>query len=115
VTQRRGPIGALFATINRDHFGGRLPAYRVRRVRRVPGTPEGPGCPDGLGRAATREIFIAHDLNPVDERAVLLHEMCHAATVGVDQDPHGAAFKAECGRLARRGEGPRLWIMAKRK
>jgi hypothetical protein len=41
--------------------------------------------------------------------------MCHAATVGVDQDPHGAAFKAECGRLARRGEGPRLWIMAKRK
>lgn len=81
MRRRRRSLIALFETLNRSHFAGRLPDYSCRRW--------GSGSlfaaakrPIRLGvhRGLDREIRIAGSLPERLERQVLLHEMCHAAT-----------------------------------
>ncbi len=84
----------LFAALNRLHWRGRLPAYRVRRAR----------LKAQLGYCDDRKrlIVLRSDLTGRALRQVLLHEMCHIG----DPSPqrHGPRFRRKLERLTRRGE-----------
>jgi SprT-like family len=114
---------ALFAEYNRRYWGGRLPAYSVRRV----------SLPDGivghcdvkrriiflstaptLSVAETERVFAGESIKkkwkkatqPMNrhERRVLLHEMCHAAVRSGCLSAHNARWRREMERLADAGE-----------
>jgi hypothetical protein len=109
-SRQRPSLTALFAVLNRTHFGGRLPRYTVRRIPLTVDimlTRELTGLslvPHHLGYCNARllEIRIINRLRPVIEREVLLHEMCHAATADESQAgmQHGPLWRQEMCRLA---------------
>jgi hypothetical protein len=95
---RRKPLGEFYDALNLTHFGGTLPAYECRRW--------GPrikyGCVVNYRKLGYcwppgRVIRVMGMLPDDQERQVLLHEMCHAATPG---DGHGPRWLAEMRRLA---------------
>jgi hypothetical protein len=115
-TQRQ-PLRRLYAELNRRFFDGHLPTYRVRRApfadpwmdafRRGSGgrrlrQPRRRWA-DRLGDcdSAAQCIRVSDSLSADEERRVLLHEMCHAATPG---DDHGPRWCQMMRRLAEQGE-----------
>ena len=120
MRQPRRRLSEVFSALNWRYFDGQLPHYRVRRarladpdmdemrreLRRLRG--QRPWRPrrrwaDLLGdcHVAARCIRVSDALSSEDERRVLLHEMCHAATPG---DGHGRHWCREMRRLAKLGE-----------
>jgi hypothetical protein len=102
--QRGGNLTALYNVLNRTHFQGALPRYRVRREPLPPG-PREPGASVEAGHCWSNRalIVIGYGLSPRQERRILLHEMAHVATLESLQ-PHGPAFQRELLRLADLGE-----------
>ncbi len=84
----------LYDELNRLHWRGRLPAYRIRRA---PLKAQVGYCDD-----RKRLIVLRSDLSGSALRQVLLHEMCHIG----DPSPqrHGPRFRRKLERLIRRGE-----------
>ncbi len=85
----------LFDVLNRQHWRGRLPRYRVRFCmfrHRV----------DGHTYNLTQTILLLNGLGPRRLRRALLHEMCH---IGPELwDAHGPRWLRKIERLIRRGE-----------
>jgi hypothetical protein len=94
---RPPPPTSLYQALNRTHWGGRLPVYRVRRDRQVVRSE----CAWGLCDHRKRLIRLAPELVGDRLREVLLHEMVH---VRVPDEDHGPRFRRELARLVRRGE-----------
>jgi hypothetical protein len=107
----------LYGELNRRHWRGRLPRYRVLRVERMPARRHGV---DGefLGYAdhVSRTVLVKGILADDEFRATLLHEMAHVAVehlldehgcapgwVPVDGN-HGERWRAEVARLVAAGE-----------
>jgi hypothetical protein len=111
---RRPQLQVLYLELNRLFFRGRLPHYRVRRARlmdpwmdakrsvlRIWRTQRRWGDRLGDCDLDARCIRVSNALFSKEERRVLLHEMCHAATPGAG---HGQAWCNEMRRLAKEGE-----------
>ena len=108
----RRPLATLFADLNRSHFGGRLPPYRVLRVRSM-GRAKAIGDgwivqTAGECNPRRRTIRILDVLPAEVERRSLLHEMAHAF-VG-RRGGHGRAWRAMMQRLA--VEHGETWALA---
>ena len=76
----------LFADLNGQYFGGRLPQYRIH-VCRIGSS--------GFCNWRRRVITIAPEGDQTTQRDTLIHEMVHAAT----KCGHSPKFYAELGRL----------------
>ena len=87
-------LARMFQEFNTRFFGGQLPMYRIRVVRRVPAKGHVHG---GLCDRANHRIYISESVIQDTEECVglLLHEMAHAAS----GDWHGQRFKREMARL----------------
>lgn len=98
----RVSLSEMFDDFNLEFFNGRLPTYTVRRAAHLGRLH----MADGLCDPIQRQIHVQSGLRPSVERQVLLHEMCHAAIPG--HAGHGAPFREQLRRLARKGE---LWAL----
>lgn len=86
----------LFETLNRQHWRGRLPRYRVIFTMFARQADE------GQTSNYTRTIMLRRGLGKRRLRRALLHEMCH---IGPDlRDAHGPRFLRKIQRLVARGE-----------
>jgi hypothetical protein len=94
---RRSKLERLFDRLNRQFFAGRLPAYKVRTVRRF--TDQVRGDQRGHCEPKKQTILVRADLDSAALRQVLLHEMCHHGAIG-----HGRRWQAKMRRLAEFGE-----------
>ena len=85
----------LFDVLNRQHWRGRLPRYRVRFCMFRHGV-------EGHVYNFTQTILLRNGLGPRRLRRALLHEMCH---IGPElRDAHGPRWLRKIERLIRRGE-----------
>lgn len=87
----------LFDELNRRHWRGRLPRYRVVRRERLPGGD----TVTGVCRHRARTILVQRGLLGDRLRVTLLHEMAHVAA---REFGHGPRFRRGLARLASRGE-----------
>jgi SprT-like family protein len=103
----------LLATLNRKHWGGRLPRYRVVRVEPVLRERDGVlGQYLGYIAPASRSIYLSPDLAGDALVETLLHELCHVAVEHCLDDHghapgwapldgnHGPRFQAELARVS---------------
>jgi len=74
-------MNALYADLNHRYWGGRLPAYRIRRDRAV-ASPK--NCARGDVNHHSRIIRLHPTLVGDDLRTVLLHEMAHISEPSAD-------------------------------
>ncbi len=88
----------LFDDLNRRHWRGRLPRYRVVRLELLPGRE----TVTGVCRHRTRTILVKRELSGDRLRVTMLHEMAHVAAR--DEPGHGPRFRSQLLRLAARGE-----------
>lgn len=108
-------LNRLFDELNRTHWRGRLPKYRVVIFRSKSTGKLGAmmGYPPSILGARDinrREIFLWRGLAGEELRTTLLHEMCHIGPS--TRNAHGMRFLLKIARLIRRGEQELLQMLS---